>query len=142
MRLHKPAAAVVMAALAVSIAGRVIATKRRAFSGARPGLNRARSFFLFVCVLDGLRGVTDLSRPSTKGTMNQIKEQHIEVEGVVAAVLPGTMFRVELQNKHVVLATICGKMRKRWVRLTIGDRVKMEMSPYDLNKARITWRLK
>ena len=44
--------------------------------------------------------------------MNQIKEQHIEVEGVVAAVLPGTMFRVELQNKHVVLATICGKMRK------------------------------
>ena len=55
--------------------------------------------------------------------MNQIKEQHIEVEGVVAAVLPGTMFRVELQNKHVVLATICGKMRKRWVRITAGDRV-------------------
>jgi translation initiation factor IF-1 len=57
-------------------------------------------------------------------------------------VLPGTMFRVELGNKHVVLATICGKMRKRWVRLTIGDRVKMQMSPYDLDKARITWRLK
>jgi translation initiation factor IF-1 len=70
------------------------------------------------------------------------KEEHIEVEGRVQTVLPGTMFRVELDNKHVVLATICGKMRKRWVRLTVGDRVKMEMSPYDLNKARITWRLK
>jgi translation initiation factor IF-1 len=71
-----------------------------------------------------------------------VKEEHIEVEGRVQTVLPGTMFRVELDNKHVVLATICGKMRKRWVRLTVGDRVKMEMSPYDLNKARITWRLK
>src|ERR1051325_8708231 len=70
------------------------------------------------------------------------KEEHIEVEGIVTVVLPGTMFRVELDNKHLVLATICGKMRKRFVRLTAGDRVKMEMSPYDLNKARITWRLK
>ena len=51
------------------------------------------------------------------------------------------MFRVELSNKHTVLATICGKMRKRWVRLTVGDRVKMDMSPYDSNKGRITWRL-
>jgi len=71
-----------------------------------------------------------------------VKEHHIEVEGCVQTVLPGTMFRVELDNKHLVLATICGKMRKRWVRLTVGDRVKMEMSPYDLSKARITWRLK
>jgi translation initiation factor IF-1 len=69
------------------------------------------------------------------------KEQHIEVEGRVTVVLPGTMFRVELENKHVVLATVSGKMRKRWVRLTTGDRVKMQMSPYDLNKARIVWRL-
>ena len=71
-----------------------------------------------------------------------VKEECIEVEGRVQTVLPGTMFRVELDNKHLVLATICGKMRKRWVRLTVGDRVKMEMSPYDLSKARITWRLK
>ena len=71
-----------------------------------------------------------------------VSEQHIEVEGRVTVVLPGTMFRVELDNKHVVLATICGKMRKRWVRLTVGDRVKMEISPYDLDKARIIWRLK
>ena len=74
--------------------------------------------------------------------MNDQKEQHIEVEGIVSSVLPGTMFRVELDNKHMVLATICGKMRKRWVRIATGDRVKMEMSPYDLNKARITWRLR
>ena len=71
-----------------------------------------------------------------------MKEQPIELEGVIASVLAGTMFRVELENKHLVLATICCKMRKRWVRLTVGDRVKMEMSPYDLNKGRITWRLK
>jgi len=70
-----------------------------------------------------------------------MKEEQIEVEGRVQSVLPGTMFRVELDNKHLVLATICGKMRKRWVRLTVGDRVKMEMSPYDLSKARIVWRL-
>jgi translation initiation factor IF-1 len=71
-----------------------------------------------------------------------MKEQNIEIEGVINTVLPGTMFRVELDNKHLVLATISGKMRKRWVRLTAGDRVKMEMSPYDLEKARIVWRLK
>ena len=71
-----------------------------------------------------------------------MKEKHIEVEGIVRTVLAGTMFRVELDNNHTVLATICGKMRKRWVRITTGDRVRMEMSPYDLDKARITWRLK
>ena len=74
--------------------------------------------------------------------MKDTKESHIEVEGVVSAVLAGTMFRVMLGNKHEVLATICGKMRKRWVRITVGDHVKMEMSPYDLTKARITWRVR
>ena len=74
--------------------------------------------------------------------MNPSKEGHIEVEGRITAVLPATMFRVELDNKHLVLANLSGKMRKHWVRLTIGDRVKMEMSPYDLDKARIVWRLK
>jgi translation initiation factor IF-1 len=70
-----------------------------------------------------------------------VEDKHIEVEGRIVAVLAGTMFRVELDNGHQVLATIAGKMRKRFVRLTNGDRVKMEMSPYDLNKARIVWRL-
>jgi len=70
-----------------------------------------------------------------------MKEEPIQVEGCVQVVLPGTMFRVALDNKHLVLATISGKMRKRFVRLTVGDRVKMEMSPYDMDKARIVWRL-
>ena len=69
-------------------------------------------------------------------------DKAIEVEGTITSVLPGTMFRVELANARMVLAHISGKMRKRFIRLTIGDRVKMEMSPYDLNKARITWRLR
>jgi translation initiation factor IF-1 len=73
--------------------------------------------------------------------MKSTAEQHIEIEGRVQTVLAGTMFRVELPNKHIVLATISGKMRKRWVRITAGDRVKMEMSPYDLDRARIVWRL-
>ena len=68
-------------------------------------------------------------------------EQPIEVEGRILQVLAGTMFRVELNNGHSVLAHISGKMRKRFIRLTVGDRVKMEMSPYDLAKARITYRL-
>lgn len=69
-------------------------------------------------------------------------EQPIELEGTITAVLPGTMFRVVLDNKHEVLAHISGKMRKHFVRLTAGDRVRMEMSPYDLSKARITYRLR
>jgi translation initiation factor IF-1 len=65
----------------------------------------------------------------------------IQTEGEIKAVLAGTMFRVELANEHLVLAHISGKMRKRFIRLTLGDRVKLEMSPYDLNKARIVYRL-
>ncbi|XHR28245.1 MAG: translation initiation factor IF-1 [Chthoniobacteraceae bacterium] len=65
----------------------------------------------------------------------------IQTEGKIKAVLAGTMFRVELANEHLVLAHISGKMRKRFIRLTLGDRVKLEMSPYDLNKARIVYRL-
>jgi translation initiation factor IF-1 len=68
-------------------------------------------------------------------------QEAIELEGTIRAVLPGTMFRVALANEHLVLAHISGKMRKRWIRLTIGDRVKMEMSPYDTSKARIVYRL-
>lgn len=55
-------------------------------------------------------------------------------------VLPGTMFKVALANGHEVLAHISGKMRKNWIRISVGDRVKVEMSPYDLGKARITYR--
>jgi translation initiation factor IF-1 len=68
-------------------------------------------------------------------------ESSIVVEGKITAVLPGTMFRVELSTNHLVLAHLSGKMRKRFIRLTVGDRVKMEMSPYDVTKARIVYRL-
>lgn len=66
----------------------------------------------------------------------------IEVEGKIVAVLPGTMFRVELSNGHQVLAHISGKLRKHFIKLTIGDMVKMEMNTYDLDKARIVYRLR
>ena len=68
-------------------------------------------------------------------------EKVIQLEGTVMSVLPGTMFRVALANDHLVLAHISGKMRKRFIRLTVGDRVKLEMSAYDTAKARIVYRL-
>jgi translation initiation factor IF-1 len=68
--------------------------------------------------------------------------EYIEIIGKIIAVLPGTMFRVELPNKHVVLAHISGKLRKNFIKLMIGDTVKVEMSPQDLQKARIIFRMK
>ncbi|MEM0970180.1 MAG: translation initiation factor IF-1 [Verrucomicrobiota bacterium] len=65
----------------------------------------------------------------------------MEVIGTIHTVLPGTMFRVELDNGHLVLAHISGKMRKRFIKLVTGDKVKLEMSPYDINKARIVYRI-
>ncbi len=72
---------------------------------------------------------------------NRTSEKNIEIEGRIVDVLPGTMFRVELPNQQLVLAHISGKMRKRFIRLTSGDRVKMQMSPYDMTKARIVYRI-
>jgi translation initiation factor IF-1 len=69
------------------------------------------------------------------------EKKSIEVEGKITSVLAGTMFRVQLPNQHTVLAHISGKMRKRFIRLTNGDRVKLQMSPYDIDKARIVYRL-
>lgn len=68
------------------------------------------------------------------------KEEPIEIVGSVTQVLPGTMFRVALPNGHEVLAHISGKMRKNFIRISVGDRVSVEMSPYDLNKARVIFR--
>ncbi len=70
------------------------------------------------------------------------KEEAITADGVVKEVLPGTMFRVELPGGKVVLAHISGKMRKHFIRIVPGDRVTLELSPYDLTKARITFREK
>jgi translation initiation factor IF-1 len=68
------------------------------------------------------------------------KEQTIEMEGTVVEALPNVMFRIELDNQHVVLGHISGKMRKNYIRILPGDRVKVEFSPYDLNRARIIYR--
>lgn len=70
------------------------------------------------------------------------KEELIEVEGVVKEALPNAMFRVELQNGHLVLAHISGKIRKNFIRILPGDAVKVELSPYDLSRGRITFRNK
>lgn len=70
------------------------------------------------------------------------KEEQIEMEGTVVDTLPNTMFRVQLENGHVVLAHISGKMRKNYIRILKGDKVTVEMTPYDLTKGRITFRHK
>jgi translation initiation factor IF-1 len=68
------------------------------------------------------------------------KEDHIEMEGTVIETLPNTMFRVQLDNGHVVTAHISGKMRKHYIRILRGDKVTVELTPYDLSKGRITYR--
>lgn len=70
------------------------------------------------------------------------KEEALEMEGTVIDTLPNTMFRVELENGHVITAHISGRMRKHYIRILTGDKVKVEMTPYDLSKGRITYRLK
>ncbi len=70
------------------------------------------------------------------------KEEKIEVEGTVIEALPNTQFMVELDNEHRVLAYLSGKMRKFYIRILLGDRVKVEMSPYDMNRGRIIYRHK
>ena len=70
------------------------------------------------------------------------KTDVIEVEGKVLEVLPGGQFRVELENKHIIVAHVSGKIRMNYIRILAGDKVTVEMSPYDLTKGRIIWRAK
>lgn len=70
------------------------------------------------------------------------KEERLEFEGTVIEALPNAMFRVEIEGGHVILAYVSGKMRTRFIRILPGDKVKLEISPYDLTKGRITYRLK
>jgi len=79
-----------------------------------------------------------LSNRQIKSAM--AKEEQIQLSGTVVDTLPNTMFRVELENGHVVMAHISGKMRKNYIRILTGDKVKVEVSPYDLSKGRITFR--
>ncbi len=74
--------------------------------------------------------------------MNLSKQDVIEVEGTVKEALPNAQFKVELQNGHIILAHISGKLRMNFIRILPGDKVTVEMSPYDLTKGRITWRSK
>ena len=70
------------------------------------------------------------------------KEDVIEVEGVVVEALPNAMFKVKLENDHIILAHVSGKMRRNLIRILPGDRVTMELTPYDLSRGRITYRFK
>ena len=70
------------------------------------------------------------------------KEDLIELEGKVVETLPNTTFKVELENGHQILATMSGKLRMNYIKILTGDKVKVQMSPYDLNRGRITWRAK
>ncbi len=70
------------------------------------------------------------------------KSEAIEVEGVVLEKLPNAMFKVEIEGGHVILAHISGKLRMNYIKILPGDKVKVELSPYDLTKGRITWRAK
>ena len=81
-----------------------------------------------------------LSHAQKVANSRMAKEEPIEIVGSITQVLPGTMFRVALPNGHEVLAHISGKMRKNFIRISVGDRVNVQMSPYDLGKARITFR--
>jgi translation initiation factor IF-1 len=121
--------AVVVAAVAVGARSRTIADK----SGL---LCRGAACF----PNDGMLTASPTVEPLKTSTMID-SEKALQLEGTITSVLPGTMFRVALANDHLVLAHISGKMRKRFIRLTVGDRVRMEMSPYDTAKARIVYRL-
>lgn len=68
------------------------------------------------------------------------KEEHLEMEGTIVETLPNTLFRVELENGHVVTAHISGKMRKNYIRILTGDKVTVQLTPYDLTKGRIVFR--
>jgi translation initiation factor IF-1 len=74
--------------------------------------------------------------------MGKKKESKIEMEGTVVEALPSTQFRVRLDNGHEILSYLSGKMRKYYIRILLGDRVRVELSPYDLTRGRITYRYK
>ena len=97
--------------------------KRRRGGGGRPAAKRP-----------------DLERGPRPAKVSTTKEQAIEAEGVVTEALPNVMFRVKLDNGHSVLGHISGRMRKNYIRIMPGDRVRIELSPYDLNRGRITFR--
>jgi len=81
-------------------------------------------------------------RPPADHKRHMSKDDSIEFEGTILETLPNTVFRVKLENGHVITAHISGRMRKNYIRILTGDKVKVEMTPYDLTKGRITYRMK
>ena len=96
-----------------------------------------------ICIICNVQKVYELKSNSRETKSNYMsKEEAIEVEGTVIEPLPNAMFRVRLENDHVVLAHISGKMRKYFIKILPGDKVTVELSPYDLTRGRITYRVK
>ena len=97
-----------------------------------------------MMTVSSVRRLTHLikSREHSKEVIILSKEDVIEVEGIVKEALPNAQFRVELQNGHIILAHISGKLRMNFIRILPGDKVTVEISPYDLTMGRITWRSK
>ena len=111
--------------------------------GFRPGLlSGARHGFASrePPIVAESRAFTAPVSPYPQGKMS--KDDVIEMEGSILETLPNTMFRVKLENGHVVTAHISGRMRKNYIRILTGDKVKVEMTPYDLTKGRITYRMR
>jgi translation initiation factor IF-1 len=95
------------------------------------------AYFLLIAFFSGrMRAVMN----SKVSIGNMAKEDVIEMEGEILDTLPNTMFRVKLENGHVITAHISGKMRKNYIRILTGDKVKVELTPYDLTKGRIVYR--
>lgn len=94
--------------------------------------------------LPGRAGCLKVGAPtnSNQGAHRRVAKDAIELEGTVSEVLPNATFRVKLENNHEVLAYLSGKMRQNYIRVLEGDRVKVEMSPYDLTRGRVTYRYK
>ncbi len=97
-----------------------------------------------MMTVSSVKRLTHLTRgrEHSKEVIVLSKEDVIEVEGIVKEALPNAQFKVELQNGHIILAHISGKLRMNFIRILPGDKVTVEMSPYDLTKGRITWRSK
>ena len=83
-----------------------------------------------------------MAKKKPTNTNGKEKEEKLEVEGTIIEALPNTQFIVELDNGHKVLAYLSGKMRRHYIRILLGDRVRLEMTPYDLTRGRITYRYK
>jgi translation initiation factor IF-1 len=86
--------------------------------------------------------MSNAKKPHSESTENRSTKEVIELEGTVLETLPNALFKVELENGHVILGHISGKMRMHYIKIIPGDRVSLEMTPYDLSKGRITYRHK